>query len=202
MVIPEKGEENKRRKEKRMCEFFSLITLKGKYYYFDWQQRQERNFEGCDSHSEIAKFYELDDDAINCYEYNPLTKHLEIDCQHGANDSDAVQKWCDSLDWETIVEPLVIKSIINPLDLPKIEKPTEEQIDLLKQWASVWASVIDSVWALVMDSVWDSVENSVRASVMDSVWASVMDFVRDSVWDSVRNSVRASVMDFVRDSGF
>jgi hypothetical protein len=123
-----------------MCKFFSVITLKGEYYYFNWKQRQKRNFDDCDSHSEIAKFYDLKDDAANFYEYNPLTKHLETDAQHGPDDSKAVQKWCDGLDWKTIVEPLIVKPIINPLELPIVESPTEEQIELLKQWASVQKS--------------------------------------------------------------
>ena len=71
----------------------------------------------------------------------------------------------------------------------KAKKPTQIELDLLKQWASVR----DSVWA----SVWDSVGDSVGASVGDSAWASVGDSawasVRDSVWASARASARASV---------
>ena len=179
-----------------MCNFFSVITLKGEYYYFNWKQRQERNFDDCDSHSEIAKFYDLKDERINCYEYNPLTKHLVIDAQHGPDDSKAVQEWCDGLDWKTIVEPLIVKPIINPLELPIVESPTEEQIEWLKRWASVW----DSVWDSVRASVWASVRDSVGASVWDSVGASVWDSVWASVWDSVWDSVRDSVWDSVGDS--
>ena len=162
-----------------MCKFFSFITVpsEDKKYYFNWKQRQKRNFDDCDSHSGIAKFYDLKDDAANFYEYNPLTKHLETDAQHGPDDSKAVQKWCDGLDWKTIVEPLIVKPIINPLELPIVESPTEEQIEWLKQWASVRASV--------------------RASVGVSVWASVWDSVGDSVWVSVRDSVRDSVYGYI-----
>jgi len=69
---------------------------------------------------------------------------------------------------------------INPLLLPKIT-PTEADIILLKQWASV------------RDSVWDSVEASVGASVGASVWDSVWDSVGDSVWASVWDSVGAYI---------
>ena len=65
---------------------------------------------------------------------------------------------------------------INPLLLPKIT-PTEADIILLKQWASVFSSVWDSVWDSVRDSVFSSVWASVRDSVWDSVWASVGDSV-------------------------
>jgi len=85
--------------------------------------------------------------------------------------------------------------LFNPLF--KTQRVSKKHILLLKEWASVWASVRASVWA----SVWDSVWASVGASVWDSVWASVRDSVwdsvGDSVWDSVWASVRASVWDSV-----
>ena len=81
---------------------------------------------------------------------------------------------------------------INPLQI-KVKEVTKEDIELLKKWASVRASV----WA----GVGASVRASVRASVGDSVWASVWDSVRDSVGanvgDSVGDSVGASVGDSV-----
>ena len=61
---------------------------------------------------------------------------------------------------------------VSPLMLPKA-KITDSDIILLKEWASVWASVRDSVLASVWDYVLDSVWDSVRASVLASVWASV-----------------------------
>lgn len=72
---------------------------------------------------------------------------------------------------------------INPINPINIKSPeiTQKHIDLLKEWASVMASMRASVMA------------SVRASVMASVWASV----RDSVWASVEDSVRASVVAYI-----
>ncbi len=67
-------------------------------------------------------------------------------------------------------------------------------------WDSVKASVGDYVWASVGDSVGASVRDSVRDSVWDSVGASVKDSVRDSVGASVRDSVGASVRDSVKAS--
>ena len=60
----------------------------------------------------------------------------------------------------------------NPLSETQKVKP--EHLDLLKQWASVRASVRASVGASVRASVWASVGASVGASV----WASVGDSVR------------------------
>ncbi len=97
-------------------------------------------------------------------------------------------------------EPLIVKPIVNPFELPEVEQVTDEQIDWLKDWASVWdsvgASVWDSVWASVWGSVWDSVWYSVWASVRASVWDSVGASVWDSVGDSVRDSVGDSVWGF------
>ena len=64
---------------------------------------------------------------------------------------------------------------VNPIHPFKIKssKITKAHIDLIKSWASVWASVGDSVGDSVRDSVGDSVRASVWDSVRASVWASV-----------------------------
>jgi hypothetical protein len=77
---------------------------------------------------------------------------------------------------------------------------TDADLELLRQWASVEASVGASIGDSVEASVGDSVWASVWDSVGDSVWASVWDSVGDSVWDSVRASVGASVWVSVWDS--
>ena len=61
---------------------------------------------------------------------------------------------------------------INPL-VGKPKKPTDEDLELLKQWVNIWRSVGDSVWGSVGDSVRDSVWGNVRDSVWNSVWNSV-----------------------------
>jgi hypothetical protein len=68
---------------------------------------------------------------------------------------------------------IVVKKVINPLTDVRVSEVTKADLELLKQWASVGASV----GASVRDSVW--------ASVRDSVWASVRGSVWGSVWDSV-----------------
>ena len=154
-----------------MCNFFSFCTMPDStsdFYYFDWQMRQADK-DGADSHSHICAHFRIDEDKCNKYEYNPLTGEFSVDMQNAEkDDSKRAEKWVRQLNWKTIVEPLIIKPIVNPLELSV--KPTKEQIGLLKSWASVGDSVRASVWA------------SVRASVGDSVWASVGDSVWDSVW--------------------
>jgi hypothetical protein len=82
--------------------------------------------------------------------------------------------------------------VIDPINPFKLIPPEigADQVQLLRQWASLGDSVGGSVWA------------SVRASVRDSVWKwnSVLDCMLDSVGDYVWNSVGNSVLDSVLDS--
>lgn len=163
-----------------MCNFFSFVTdpinHPAEYYYFDWEYRKAHlDDDGVDSHSHICAHFTLDEDRCNKYEFNPLTKAFTVDqINSNRDDSEAAEKWANRLDFKTIVEPLIVKPIVNPLLLPKVDEPTEEQIDWLKEWASVR----DAVGAPTWDSVRDSVRASVGASVSDSVWESV----RASSW--------------------
>jgi hypothetical protein len=168
------------------------------------------NHQDVDSHTAIltrAKVAPEKQDGWSFYEYNPLTKVLGVDRAVDGHDIEAARNWVEARDWKAIVEPLVVKPIINPF-AKRAPKITQEHIKALKQWASVGASVRASVWdsvgASVRASVWDSVGASVwasvGASVGDSVWASVGASVWDSVWASVGASVGASVWDSVWDS--
>ena len=189
-----------------MCNFFSFVTdpinHPAEYYYFDWEYRKAHlNDDGADSHSHICSHFKLDEDRCNKYEYNPLTRKFVIDqINSERDDREAAKKWVKRLDFKTVVETLIIKPIVNPLKLPKVEKPTDEQIGWLKSWASVrvsvWSSVGASVWASVGNSVWNSVGASVWASVGDLVGNSVGSSVRNLVWDSIWNSVGAYVSSF------
>ena len=186
-----------------MCNFFSFVTdpvnHPAEYYFLDWEYRKANlEADDADSHSHICKEFNLREDVCNKYEFNPLTKRFVTDqINSKRDDSEAAQKWANRLDFKTVVEPLIVKPIINLLKLPKVEKPTSEQIGWLKEWTSVWdsvgASVGDLVWTSVLDLVWTSVWNLVGASVGDSVWTSV----RASVGASVGDSVRAPVLDLV-----
>ena len=138
-----------------MCDFFSFVTIPAekKYLYFDWKQRQAMKFKNCDSHRHILEHYKVDTDAFNCYEYNPLTKEFTVDGINTVDDSKQAEEWVEGLDWKAIIEPLIIKPIVNPFELPEATV-TPEDIELLKLWASVRASVRDSVRASVRASVW------------------------------------------------
>ena len=166
-----------------MCKFFSFVTNPvdnpGWYYYFDWQYRKANlDDEGVDSHSHICAHFNLDEDVCNKFEFSPLTKKFEIDqINSERDDSVAAEKWVKRLDFKTVVEPLIVKPIANPLELPKVEQVTDEQIGWLKDWASVRASV--------RNSVGNSVRNSVGNSVWDSGWNSVEDVVWAPVWEVV-----------------
>jgi len=176
-----------------MCEFFSFITEPeyhgGQRFYFDWDMRKADLKVEADSHSTIAKHFGLNEDWCNKYEYSPLTGEFKVDqINSEVDDSIQVEEWVRKLDFKKVVEPLIVKPIVHPFRLPKVELVTDEQIAWLKQWASV----VDSV----RDSVRDSVGVSVWASVGASVWASVWDSVGASVWDSVRAAGGAYISSF------
>ena len=182
-----------------MCNFFSFVTdpinHPSEYYFLDWEYRKANlKAGGADSHSHICKTFNLREDVCNKYELNPLTKEFTVDqINSKRDDSKAAEKWANRLDFKEIVEPLIIKQIVNPFEMPKVEKPTEEQIGWLKDWASVRVSVWNSVGVSVGDTVRASVGDTVEASVRASVRASVGDTVRASVGDTVRVSVWNSV---------
>jgi len=181
-----------------MCKFFSFVTEPenhgGQRFYFDWDYRKDNLSDGNDSHSTICEHFKLKEDVCNKYEYNPLLFTFEVD-QINSQVDDRIQAedWVRKLDFKKVVEPLIIKPIVSPFELPVVDEPTKAQIALLKKWASVGDSVGASVWASVGASVRDSVRDSVGASVRDSVWDSVWDSVGASVGDSVWDSVWASV---------
>ena len=182
-----------------MCDFFSFVTdpvnHPSEYYYFDWEYRKAHlDDDGVDSHSHICAHFNLDEDRCNKYEFNPLTKRFVIDqINSDRDDREVAKKRVKRLDFKTVVEPLIVKPIVNPFELPAVERVTDEQIDWLKSWASLG----DAVWT----SVWASVLASVRASFMDSVGDAVRDAVRYAVGEPVRyavfDAVRASFMDSV-----
>lgn len=189
-----------------MCNFFSFVTdpvnHPAEYYHFDWEYRKAHlNDDGVDSHSHICAHFKLNEDRCNKYEFNPLTKAFTVDqINSNRDDSEAAEKWANRQDFKEIVEPLIIKPIVKPFELPEVEQVTDEQIDWLKSWASVGNSVRNSVWNSVLAPVWPPVWASVGDSVGDavgaSVWASVGDAVWDVDWDAVRVSVWAYVSSF------
>ena len=138
-----------------MCQFFSFCTEPeghgGKRYYFDWKYRKEHLADdNVDSHSFICEYYKLNEDVCNKYEFNPLTKVFNVDMVNSpVDDRIQAEDWVNKLDFKRVVEPLIIKPIVNPFDLPII-KVTEQDKQDLKLWNSVRASVLVSVRA----SVW------------------------------------------------
>jgi len=187
-----------------MCNFFSFLSDgNGKVYFLNTKQRtalkksNPNNYQP-DSHSSIANYYGLSgrqEDTLNKWEYDPLTKELTLDFRGTTNDKTKCNAWLAGLDFKTIVPELVIKPIINPFSLPVVAL-REKDKQLLKQWDSVWDSVRDTLWDSVGDTVWDSVGDTVRNTVWDSVGDTVRNTVGDTVWDSVGDSVRAYVSSF------
>ena len=173
-----------------MCHFFSLVSNgDGKPLYFDARIRREiisgkSKYVNTDSHTSIADYFGFEgikEDTLNKYEYNPLTKEFVINQLNNRDDSVEVKKFCQDLDFKTIVPELIIHPVINPFKDKNKTHVYKSDIELLKKWASVKTSVRASVKTSVRDSVWDSVVDSVRVSVGASVWDSVV----VSVWSYI-----------------
>ena len=67
-----------------MCQFFSFISNgQGKYWYMDSKIRKEllkdnpKDYNP-DSHTSIAHYYSINEDKMNKFEYNPLTKKFVV----------------------------------------------------------------------------------------------------------------------------
>ena len=203
-----------------MCKFFSLASDgKGNIFYFGSKARKQilsgkLKYE-TDSHTSIADYFGYkgaDEDRLNKYEYNPLTREFTVDQLNTRNDSKVVEEFCNKLDFSTVVPELICHPIVHPFrDVKPRKRITKGDLLLLKEWDSVRDSIRDSIRNSVGDSVWDyvwrSVRDSVRSSVGSSVCSSVEDFVRnsvcssitDSVWRSIRDSVGISVWSSVGD---
>ena len=156
-----------------MCDFFSLISDgAGKVRYFDAELRDKilkgklkdnrgNKIENADSHSSIAEYYRLDEDHRNKWEYNPLTHEFTRDQVNTLDDSKTVERFCNNLDFKTIIPCLVVHPIVHPLRV-KERKVSRADIANLKKW--------------------DSVRDSVRDSVGDSVWAYTSSFFALETW--------------------
>lgn len=95
-----------------------------------------------DSHTYILDRYGVPvdkHDKWSQYEYNPLTGKFTID-QSNTDGHKEAEAWVRGLDFSLIVPALIIKPIVHPFKVT-VSKVTQEHIDLLKQWDSVWASV-------------------------------------------------------------
>ena len=157
-----------------MCKFFSVDSNgDGEPLYFDAVLRkkilkEELDYEA-DSHTSIADYFGfkgIKEDKLNKYEYNPITRLFVIDQKNNPiDDSKNIEKFCNTVDFKTIVPELVLNPIVNPFKKFGVTKASHKDKILLERWASVRASVVDSVW----DSVRASVSNLVRDSVKSEI---------------------------------
>jgi hypothetical protein len=103
-----------------MCYFFSFITEPenngGKRFYFNKEQRETfdflkiNNIGSFDSHSSIAKFYGLNEDKCNKYEFDPDKNKFTVDrIGTSVDDSLQVEEWVRKLYFEKEIIPKKVK---------------------------------------------------------------------------------------------
>ena len=175
-----------------MCNFFSFISDgQGNIKYFNAEMRRqiiagEYDYD-MDSHTSICDYHRLNEDNCNKYEFNPLTREFTIDqINNRVDDSERIKGKMQRFDFKKVVPELVVKPIVSPFDVGPVT-PTDDDIELLKQWATVRGSVMYSVW----DSDWVAIVDSVSEERI--MWGSDYGFG----WaDSVK--YRLHLMDHVK----
>lgn len=85
-----------------MCKFFSFVTEPeyhgGQRFYFNAKQRETLEDIKFDSHSSICKYYNLNEDNCNKYEYNfEENKCLTDQINSCINDEVAAHEWAEKL---------------------------------------------------------------------------------------------------------
>lgn len=194
-----------------MCDFFSFVTQphengSRRFYYRNWEQRQEdiQSADDSDSHSTICRLYGINEDEVNKYEYNPFTREFLVDqINSSVDDRIQAEDWVSRLNWNRIIEPLIVKDIVNPFALPEVVQVTREHIRWLEEWDSLRRDSVRSldsarglVRGLVGDSIWDLVWEPLWDFVWDSVASSVGSWSWDSIWDSIWIFVKAHVLSY------
>jgi hypothetical protein len=214
-----------------MSKFFSFLSDgRGKYWYSNTDDRQQMRGTDFkfkqDSHSAIAEWHKKKGTmaiggGLNRYEFSPLTKAFKVEQINTRDDRRNAERWANSLDFSGIVPELIIKPIIDPRSKTTI--PTGEDLELLRRWVSVRASVYDgdcerflgsfgfvsgivchSIRPGVCDSIRDIAGPCVWGGVRDIIWErmcetdagaddSAWDFVWDSFWDSAWSYISSFV---------
>ena len=160
-----------------MCKAFSCIVMKSGDVKWKF---------GVDSHDEILKQYGIRDQNVEPDELE--FARVEVTPDNGDYlfpdrwtlrvDERIKPKWFtasyelfvmdEHKGWTAELDRVLIrKKIINPLSL-ECKSVTEDDVALLRVWASVRDSIRDSVGDSIWDSIWDS--------VWDSVWGYIGSF--------------------------
>ncbi len=183
-----------------MCKACSILITKSNKGYYKL---------GKDSHENVREIYkddsQLKDDKnppentfarveispVNNNYLNPkksnwqfkLDESIKPKWWSAKNEETAWECWAN---WKKELYSLInfkeARHVIDPIKIKHSDKVSERELELLKEWASIRASVGASIRASVGASVGDSVGDSVWASVRASVWASVGASVWASVW--------------------
>ena len=189
-----------------MCSFFSFVgDGYGNFKYFDWEYRKNHLSENCDSHTAILTHFQVPpkmQDKWSNYEYNPITKKFTVDQGREGHDHEWAENFANELNFKPIVEPLIMRDIVNPLTKKK-RKPTQKTIDELHAWIAVGGSVLIAcskqrgstgfTGGAVGGAVWNAIGEAVGEAVEGSVWGAFRCIVGRSFWNAVWVAVRRTV---------
>jgi hypothetical protein len=195
-----------------MLEFFAAIydEVDKRYYYFNREQRAEiargkfsPPIYEPDVHCEIMSYYGLEckhrrTELLN-FRYNPSLMRLTGLHSH------AIGKRLSKLNWSTIIGPLKIDRLVNPLSLKKIKEV--DPIVSLKSWLSnsdqikklkkrVVSTIGSTPWETLTNSIWFTVKHSLdvlcnRVNVDQIIDSYALSFYQD---DEIQETV-SSLLD-------
>jgi len=181
-----------------MYNFFSFMSSRnGQKFYFNWEQRKEREHKNCDNYLEIAKHFNVKENELHKWRYNPLTQELTFNSEKKVFEEDESQvlAWCKGLDFKTIIEPLIIKPIIDPRKVKK-HKWTKEDEKNLREWDLEERYTGRYLMEYIKNRVGDSVMLSINKNILDSFGESIYKLTKGEAGETVYKAIIAYNISF------
>jgi len=175
-----------------MCDFFSFCSDGKKKYYFDWTDRTTLKDLNFDSHASIAKHFLLNEDDLNKYEYNLFIKQLTVDNLCCMENKEDVQFWCDNLNWKEVIEPLIVKPIVNPL-LLETKISVGEAIKPLKKWQVIYSTIYSAAYSSAASEIYSEVYSAVTLAIGSAANSIVYSAVALAAGAAVYSAVASAI---------
>ena len=194
-----------------MCQFFSFLTDGDRrIYYFSGERRRKglrfrdgQKIDNYDSHTSIARYYGLREDAWSRAEYNPFTDALTLDRQQTTWNEDNVRRVLSWVDWDALCGDLEgARAFLQELREIRWLQPDgkleeDEHVKLFATRVSAWAAARDVAWDAARDAARKTVLNAARNAAGDAernaagdaAREPALDAARDAAWNAAGNAV-------------
>lgn len=190
------------------CNFFSFLTDENhRFYYFSSAQRlsQVKLADGSapsyDAHADIAKFYGINENSCNQYEYNPFTDRLILFCHNIGMDKAEALSFVHSIHWDDFCGDIDgarkflsgIKDIPFLVNNPNFDLSDCKVFDTENEAGITAGKVIwDSGTHDNTNSAWTGTMNYaqeiVQSAAMEPAYLALQSAAEDAVYDAVGGS--------------